>query len=216
MKKIFFAFLCVFVFSTFVFGKFLTLTIEERVKENNLIVIGSLISVTETETAETRLSKGTLVIEKVIYGNFTNSTGQSLKSGDKVQVEWQNSKRIACQFGFSENETEIWFLKVDDEGNIGYLSPSTTASLFELSEVKKYLKKQKREDVVVKTVKSQKDFRVIPQADSVKDNNSEVVFNPLYNQASKQKEYSSFSALLVIFISIALYWILYRSRFKIR
>jgi hypothetical protein len=215
MKKIFFAFLCVFVFSTFAFGKFLTLSIEENVKGSNLIVIGSLINVSETETKESKFSKGTLVIDKIVYGNFINSNGQSLKSGYKVQVEWQNSKMIACQFGFSENERQIWFLKVDNEGNINSLSHSTTASLAELAEVKKYLKKQKSQDKIEKTIKQQKEIQKVHQTDSVQDNNSKSFYS-LDNEPFKQKGYSPFSAFLVILTSFGLYLVLYKSRFKIR
>lgn len=200
MKRVFSAFLCTLLLSTFVFGKFLILSVEERVKLNNLIVIGSLRNISETETLKTRFSTGTLVIEEVIYGNFINSTGQKLISGNKVQVGWQNSKSFACQFGFSENEKEIWFLKVDEEGNINSLSPSTTASLAELAEVNKYLKMQERADNAVKTIKLQ----------------SETAFYPSFNETLTQKEFSPFWALLVILTSIALYWVLYRSRFKIR
>src|SRR3954470_2886477 len=144
MKKLTVACFVVLILSTFGYAEFAVLKIEGRVKNSNLIVIGRLLNTSETETETQKLSKGTLLIDKTIYGNFVFSNGQKLKSGDEIQVEWQNSKMFACQFGFAEDTEEIWFLKVDNEGNIESLSPSTTATLDELPEVKEHIKKQKR------------------------------------------------------------------------
>ncbi len=215
MKKILIISFFVLISSTFVFGKFLILPIEERVKENNLIVIGKLQDVSETETDMERISKGTLVVEKIIYGRFKNSNGQKLKLGDKVQIEWTNSKIIACKFGFTENKSEIWFLNVNDEGRIESLSPSTTASLDDLTKVKKYLKKLKKENKIAKSIIIQDDFenRIQPKP-PVQTSTKTVRY--VYLVSDKPKTYSPFSAFLVILISISLYYLLYRSRFKIR
>lgn len=215
MKKLSIICFILLMSTTFVFGYLDILSIEERVKENNLIFIGKLINVSETETDIHRISKGTLVIEKVIYGDFTSLSGQRLKLGDKVQVEWQNSKMFACQFDFSENEKEIWFLTVDNEGNIQSLSPSTAASLGELKEVKKHLKKQKRPDNNSKKIKLQNEVSEIIQP-NLFSQPAENTVKCMYTIQPKQTKYSPFSALLVILTSISLYYVLYRSRFKIR
>lgn len=214
MKNKLFVCLIILIFSTFVYGEFAILQIKERVKQSNLIVVGTLQDVSETETDKLRISKGTLVIEKVILGSFKNSQGQILKLGEKVQVEWTNSKMFACQFGFSENEKEIWFLNVDEGGNIQPLSPSTSASLSDLTEVKENLRKKDKNNAV-KILNTLNDNDKVPQLSLPKATSEETV-KCLYSINAKQNQYSPFSAFLVILASLSLYYLLYRSRLKIR
>jgi hypothetical protein len=214
MKKL--AAICLFVLmlSTFGYAEFAILKIEGRVKNSDLIVIGKLVNVSETETENHRISKGALVIEKVIYGNFVKSNGQRLKLEDKVEVEWWNSKMIACQFGFAENEKQIWFLTVDSEGKIESLSPSTTASLDEQPEINKHLKKLKRSDKKAKIIKIQDDSQQNPLAETPVGNDPAISFG-VYSLERKMN-YQPILVFLVILGSISLYYLLYRSRFKIR
>ena len=215
MKKVFVICFITLILSAVTFGNFLYLSIKERIESNNLIVIGELENVTETETREFRISKGTIVIDKIIYGRFVNSFQQKLKPGDKVKVEWRNSKMIACQFSFSENEKEIWFLKVEDKGKIVNLSPNTSSSLSELAEVKKHLKNKEGKDTNAKNIKTQKDF-VKTDSSSLSKISNENVTKQVLIPKTKNEGDSSFFALLVALASIYLYFVLYRSRFKIR
>ena len=214
MKKLAAACFVCLMLSTFVYAEFVFLEIKERVKNNNLIVIGRLLNASETETETEKLSKGTLLIDKTIYGNFVFSNGKKLKSGDEIKVEWQNSKMIACQFGFAEDRKEIWFLTVDNEGNIESLSPSTTASLDELPEVKKHLKKQKSLNEPVKTIRISDDSQQDSLGEMPTENNSKISFG-VYS-LERKLNYQPFLAFLVILVSISLYYLLYQSRFKIR
>lgn len=215
MKKIYFAFLMISAFSTFADAKFLILPIEHRLKESNLIVVGTLHDISKSETNKFRISKGTLVIEQVIFGKFQNSNGQSLKFGEKVRVEWANSKTVACQFGFPENKKDVWFLRVDDKGKIESLSPSTTASLTELAEVKKHLRKKNKNSAakLLNTLNSEGEN--FAQLNSSEETHQEETIR--YTPAkTEQKEYSLLLAFSVALASTALYFLLYRSRFKIR
>lgn len=214
MKKIYFAFFIILAFSAFASAAFLILPLEERVKKSNLIVIGTLQDVSETETNELRISKGTLIIKKIIFGKFQNSNVQSLKLGEKVQVEWVNSMMFACKFGFPENKEEVWFLRVNDKGEIESLSPDTTASLSELAEVKKYLRKKDKNNAV-KIINTLSDNEKVPQL-KLSEGVSEETVKCLYSAKPKQKEYFPIPAFLVALASVALYFLLYRSRFKIR
>lgn len=214
MKKLAVACFVILMLSAFGYAEFAILKIEGRVKNSNLIVIGRLLNTSETETETQKLSKGTLLIEKTISGNFVFSNGQRLKSGDKIKVEWQNSKMFACQFGFAEDTEEIWFLKVNDEGNIESLSPSTTAALDELPEVKKYLKKQKRSNEAVKTIRISDDSQQISLAEIPTGNDSKISFG-IYS-LERKPNYRPILVFLIILGSISLYYLLYRSRFKIR
>lgn len=214
MKKLTVACFVVLMLSTFGYAEFAILKIEGRVKNSNLIVVGKLVDVSKKETENSKVSKGILLIDKTIYGNFIFSNGQKLKSGDEIKVEWQNSKMIACQFGFAENTEEIWFLKVDNEGNIESLSPSTTATLDELPEVKEHIKKQKRSNETVKTIRISDDSRQNSSAEIPTGNDSKISFG-IYS-LERKPNYQPILVLLVILGSISLYYLLYRSRFKIR
>lgn len=214
MKKLTAICFVVLLFSTIGYAEFAILKIEERVKNSNLIVVGKLTNVSESETENLRISKGTLVVEKVIYGNFVDSKGQRLKAESRFDIEWRNSKMIACQFGFAENEAEIWFLTVDDMGRIESLSPGSSASLADLPEVKKHLKKLKRANEVAKTIEIQNNSEQMSLNQIEVKNEPQVSFG-IYS-LERKPNYSLISVFCVIFVSVGLYYLLYRSRFKIR
>jgi hypothetical protein len=212
MKKIIISFFCILVLSTIVFGEFAYFPIEKRVKDNNLIVIGSLESVQETETEEFEISNATLVIEKVLFGKFTGSNGQKLDSGDKLQVEWRNSKMFACKFGFAANEKKIWFLNVNDSGEIEYLFNNSSSDFNELTKVKKHLKQKVDSKSIKKihTVGEIIDGIETPVKTICGENSDNLSFN------NGSSESSVTVAFIVFLISCSIYYFLYKSRFKIR
>lgn len=213
MKKIVVVTIFITLFSNFAVAAFAIMKIEERVQKHNLIVIGKLQDVSESETEAQRISKGALVIEKVIFGSFTDSKGQNLKIGDKVDVKWSNSKMFACQFGFAENNKQVWFLNVDNQGNIESFHPSTSTGLEDLSEVKQQLKLQNKKDNLSKFIKIQ---NTETNYSITQPNQNDETVKCLYSIQEKPKKYSPFSALIVAIFSISLYFVLYRSRYKIR
>ncbi|MDQ3322281.1 MAG: hypothetical protein M3525_07610 [Acidobacteriota bacterium] len=172
-------------------------------------------SVSENKTEEIDYSKGTVLIENILLGNVTTTQGFSVKAGDNIAVKWQNSNTFSCRFGFSENERGIWFLQIDEEGKIKSLSPSSEASMSELAEVKKHLKKRKHSNKAAKIINTRNDIEQMSQIKSV-ERTPVIVEVSLLTEESKQKEYSPFQAFLVILVSVSLYYLLYRSRFKIR
>jgi hypothetical protein len=190
-------------FSTFGLGQAcFRPSIERFVEWNNLIVIGELHNVSETVIGEGKISKGTLAIEQVIFGNFVSSSGQNLKPNDKIQIEWISVP--------DQNKRRIWFLDVDSNGKI---KMQWDISLEEMSEVKKHLKKKKA-DNLVKRIKLENEFQVVSRTKSVTEQKR---VECLYSvQEAKPKKYPSFSAFLAILTSISLYYFLYRSPFRIR
>lgn len=214
MKRVLAIFLLVSLLSTVAFSEFAIMKIEERVKSHNLIVIGKLSNISETDTKVDTTSSGTLIVEKLVYGNFRKTNRQTLKIGDTIQVQWTNSKMIACKFGFPENESEIWFLNVDNEGKVEPLSPSSTATLNEMAEIKKYIKKKKN-DLIVRKIQTESIIQKFNQPKQL-STESETV-ECLYSvKESTQKENSLFFVLTIILATISLYYFLYRSKFKIR
>ena len=213
MKNLFIVCFVVLMFCNFANAKFLISPLDERVKDSNLIVIGTLQSIVRYKTEEFNHAKGTIAIERIIAGNVETNQGFLLKLSDKIKVEWRNSNMVTCRFDFVENEKGIWFLNVDDSGTIQALSPGSITSLDELSEVKKHLRK-----------KSGKNKRIIIQNDEQPaqismskislSQPSEIFYQNL--NETEEKHYYPFQMFSVILASISLYYFLYRSRFKIR
>jgi hypothetical protein len=140
MKNLFIAWLIVLTFSGFGYGKFLIYPLEERVKNSDLIVIGTLYSVSKYETSDFEHSEGTIVVEKVISKNI--KTTQTLRSnrGIKFRSNGETQRCFACKFNFSENEKGIWLLHIESDGTAEPLSPGSMAGLSELSGVKNHLR----------------------------------------------------------------------------
>ena len=199
MKKIAVALVFLGLLSNFAFANFGIPKIEDLVKENNLIVFGTLKNGEEVETKTEQITNGILIVEKIILGNYKLKDGQTLQPGDKLKIQWINSKQIPCQFRYPENGTEIWFLNVDNTGNIEPIRhPGVTAGVGALPEIYKQIEQK---------VKNY-------QTDNVKS--LDIVVESKYSIQEKPKSYSPLYAFLVALFSISLYFILYRSRFKIR
>lgn len=213
MKTKIFNCLLIFTFSTFAHASFVYFSIEKRVNANNLIVIGTLQTLSRTETDEFEINNGTLVIESVVYGNFANSVQRKLQKGDRISIEWRNVKSFGCKFGFADDHTEVWFLTVGKDGRIESLGPNSSSDLAKLNEVNKYVKKGSI-DKTSKYILLQNEIEKTTKTGSVGQEESANCAFPAYKPETK--EYSFFSALLVILASISLYFIMYRSRFKIR
>ncbi len=200
------------------FAKWGFVSLDELVKESDLIVIGTLQSVSEYSKEDTDYGEGMILIEKVVSGNIKTINGFPLKAGDKIQLKWQNLSMIACprvEHKGSENKKEIWLLTVENDKTVRADYPGRSVPLDNLAEVKKYLPKQNPTNKNAKIVNTQNDEEQISQMLSV-EKTSEVIKCPLYSEQSKQKEYSPFQAFLIILASMSLYYLLYRSRFKIR
>ena len=200
------------------FAKWGFVPLDELVRDSDLIVIGTLQSISEYSKEDTDYGEGMISIEKVLSGNVKTINGFPLKAGDGVQLKWHNLSMIACprvEHKWSENKKEIWLLTVENDKTVRADYPGRSMSLDNLAEVKKNLQKQNSSNKTAKIVKTQNDAGQISQP-LLAEQTSETVYCALYSEESKQKEYSPFQALLVILASISLYYLSYRSRFKIR
>lgn len=216
MKNKLFVVLIILMLSTIAQASFMILKIEERVKRHNLIVIGTLRDVSKTETEKLKIESAALSIEKILFGKFKDSDNQNLKIGDQIRVEWTNSKDFACQFGFSANSKAIWILNVDEKGNIEPLGPGSQAELTDLAEVEKYLN-QKDKATAGKLINTLNDAEPDLKSSEIevsRSQNSEISFG-LYS-LERKINYRPVLTLLVILGAFSLYYLLYRSRFKIR
>ena len=107
--------------STNVFAKWGFIPLEELVEDSDLIVVGTLQTVSEYTKDETDFSEGRILVESIIYGNVKTETNQFLKANDKLYLKWQNLSYIACpriEHKYVLNQKGIWLLKVDPDGSV--------------------------------------------------------------------------------------------------
>ena len=225
MKHFLTACFIVLVFSLNAFADLQYISTEESVKRSDFIVIGTLQSISniyQDDKNGGRISmgdgEGVFVVDEIIAGNVLTSDGLTLKSGDKLHLKWNEFS--ACLSGWhkrTENEKGIWLLLIDKDGTVETSHPAQFASLNELSQIKKYIKKYSRKfskTVTIQIGSSQNSNPAQQSIETEKTTTSEMSFCEYSNQP--KTKYYPFTAFLVILVSGSLYYLLYRSRFKIR
>ena len=215
MKNLFIAGFVVLAFSYNCFAKWGFVPLDELTKDSDLIVVGTLQSVSEYTENDMDYGEGYIVVEKVIFGNVKNADGFSLKAEDNLQLKWRNKSFIACpriEHKYSENKKEIWLLTVEGDGTVRADYPGRSRSLEELREIKKLLRSMKGFNKISKTVNTKKTINRVNQTIEKAKSVAAVKLVAV----SDEKQYSPLNALIVAFFSLAFYRILYRSRFKIR
>ncbi len=222
MKKIFIVCFIIFGFSVNSFAQSFSqwVPLERLVKESDLIVMGTLRSVSRYTNDNTDYSEGIIVIEEVVSGNVETTEDSPLKSGDRIKLTWQNpSAKIheRIELGSDENNEVIKILRVKSDGTVTAenLFSMRAATTNQLGEIRKILRKQK----------TRKDLRRVRLFDEIypsitnpnqQTQNSDTNQNQVIEVNSKSSQDSSLVVLITILFSLSLYWILYRSRFKIR
>jgi hypothetical protein len=208
MKNLFIASFFVLAFSFNAFAKLAIVPIDELIKESDLIVVGTLTSILEKNVDFAVHGTGEIVVEKIVAGDRETAKGFLIKRGDRLLFGYIEG--FPCVMGSHkriENEKGIFFLTFDDKGEI---KSESFRPLNDLSAIKNLLKKGITPRESLKTVKLQNAAPNAPQPVSF--------FTPYDNCSSKRAAeiFSVKMAFLVFLSSILLYWILYRSRFKIR
>ena len=224
MKKLFIAGFVILSFSLNSLAMWALIPTSEVVKDSDLIVIGTLELVSEYTKDNIDYSEGTIVIEKVIAGKVKTVDEVLLKSGDKIKLKWQNSSMIICprvEHRGAENQKGFWLLEIEEDGTVSSDYPWRFRTLKEIDDINKALQTEKvrqtsrkvkllNEPFPDQTNHSTQAFDTIQNKPSDSIKAAEV-----YSNSSKAK-YSPFSALLMALSAAGLYWLLYRSRFKIR
>lgn len=189
---------------------------KELVKDSDLIVVGTLQSVSEYRTNEYDYGEGKILINRVISDNTETARTAPLKPGDKIQLKWQNPF-ISCprvEHKRNENKEGIWLLKVQDDGTVRADYQERFISLDKLDEIKGQLRNSKKTRKVSKTaaVVNVETPSVQPPANEIN-----LPVAPAVDALPAQtKQFSLTRALIAASLSLALYWLLYRSKFKIR
>lgn len=192
---------------------------EQLVRETDLIVVGTLQGVKEFTNEDIDYSEGTILIEKIIAGNDKTTSGEPLKFGDKIVIKWQNSSMIACprvEHKGDENIKGIWLLEVESDGTLRSDYPWRFSSLDELDKLKKILRKTKvrRNFTKISIVNEALSHRTATRP-SAGEHKTEETPREVDSTAST-REYSPVNAIIILLFSSCLYFILYRSRFRIR
>jgi len=214
MKNLFIASFFVLALSFNAFAKLDIVSIDELIKESDLIVVGTLTSILERKVDFAVHGTGEIVVESVVAGDAETAKGFLIKRGDRLLFGYIEG--FPCVMGSHkriENEKGVFFLTFDDRGEI---QSESFRPLADLGAIKKLLKKGISPKKFLKTVGIGEPTNA-PKSESV-FTPSQSVFTAYANYSDEQMErwLSQRLTVLVILGSIMLYWILYRSRFKIR
>jgi len=219
MKTLFTACFIILSFTFNCFAMWALIPTHELVKESDLIVIGTLQSVSRYTKDNIDYSEGKIVVEKVISGNVKTTEGFPLKLGDKIKLKWQASTLIICprlDHRGNENEKGIWLLEVESDGTVSADYPGRFNPLDEMNEIKKILRKMNvRKTSQRVELLNENPLNITNQQIQNSDTFEKQTIEPIKTSAPVGS-YSALNALLVALFSLSLYWILYRSRFKIR
>ena len=212
MKNLLIIWFVVLLFVSNSFAKLDFVSLDEAIKNSDLIVVGTLKDITENFGDGVNTGNGNLIIENVIAGNVKTENENLLKTGDQLQLHYIES--FSCVMGSHkriENEMGIFLLKLNDVGEIQY---EDFRSLNNLPEINELLNKEIKPNDIVQTIRVINEDKQISQK-TLNIKTSETVISLMESTESEVKSYSSFQAFLTILASISLYYLLYRSRFKI-
>ncbi len=215
MKNLLAACFIILAFASASFAKLMPVPLSEVIANSDLIVIGTLKEVSERKEGGTIYGKGKIVVEEFIAGNIATASGFKLKTGDELRLNYIEG--FVCVYGSHkriENQKGVFLLALDDNGEIQYEDFWTLVSL---AEIRSFLKKGVNPREVFKTIKTQNEAEQntqIPAVENSRKETPEISFG-VYS-LERKINYHLISAFLVILASFSLYYLLYRSRFKIR
>lgn len=214
MKNLVIVSILILAFASVSFAMIMPASLNEDVKNSDLIVIGTLKDISEKNENGATYGTGKIFVEQFIAGNVKTVNGFKLKADDKLQLKYVEN--FACVIGSHrriENEKGVFLLTLNDAGEI---TSEDFRSIESLSEIKKLLKKGVKPNSTFKTIKTQNESKEIQLQEirNTNNQNSEVSFG-IYS-LERKVNYQPILTLLVILALISLYYLLYRSRFKIR
>jgi hypothetical protein len=214
MKNLLTVFAMLLAFASVSFAKLMFVSLDEAVKNSDLIVVGTLKGISERMEDGATYGKGEIFVQQFIAGNVKTINGFKLKAEDRLQLNYVED--FACVMGSYrriENEKGIFLLTLNNEGDI---TSKDFRSIESLSEIKNLLKKGVKPKGVFKKIKLQNELEDLQlrEINNTSNYNPEVSFG-IYS-LERKVNYQPILTLLVILVSISLYYLLYRSRFKIR
>lgn len=179
--------------------------LDKLAQDTDLIVVGTLHSESESDEG---IGEGYILIEEIIRSNSITKGGESLKTGENLKIRWQDN--WACAGGMHMRRVGkqgIWLLKVNDDRSVDAGYPGRFLELGERADLDKILKR------ISRPLKQ----NMVEIRDISAQNYANTSASPelRVSGVSEQDNWAA-RVLCVLFLSIAGYWFLYRSRFRIR
>ena len=207
MKKIFAGALLAIMSVTSSFGAWAVVSLEELVAESDLIVVGTLHSATEDHEG---IGRGRIEIEEIVSGKARTLEGRPLSVGDNLRINWADN--WACAQGMHERrigEKGVWLLDILEDGTVSAAYPGKFTKLEDLFEIRRLLRGRKHKRLQSVDVAGDEPVAA-PNTPTVNPTQVHIV------DVSSYHDYSPGGAATVFLFAIWLYWILYKSRFRIR
>lgn len=187
-------------------AKWLFIPTEQLVREADLIVVGTLHTAYEDSEG---IGSGYINVVEIIGGVPKTLEGRYLRIGDDLTIDWADN--WACAAGMHlrrQGYKGVWLLDVEKNGTVSAAYPGKFASLEQLHEIQKLLLKSKSKAPAAVEVQGEiKSFPPVPQAQLIEF---------VTDAGSADFDYSLTRALLTFLFAAALYFRLFRSRFRIR
>jgi len=195
------------LFSTTVIGAWALIPMEKVVAKSDLIVVGTLHSAEEDSEG---IGQGYIKVDDIVFGNAVTLENTALKIGDNLKLKWADN--WACARGMHKGRIGmkgIWLLTVNADGTVEAGYPGRFIDQLEkLTEIQE-LKKGRSQKVSVDV--QDHDLTTI-QPGAVEMGNESIVtvdVTPFPDRPARR-------VLFVSMVFIALYWLLYRSKYRIR
>jgi hypothetical protein len=215
MKYLLAACVLICVFASVSFAELAYVPLKDAVKDSDLIIVGTLINVSERKEDSATYGTGEILVERFIAGNVKTANGAALKSGDRLRLDY--AETFACVMGrhrAMENKKGIFLLTLKDNGEIRW---EDYRPLETLTELETLLENGNATKPDLKTIKIQNAPEDEVRMVAAKNPNRPV--SPVgfgIRSVERKPNFGLIRALFVVFGSLALYYFLYRSRFKIR
>ena len=179
--------------------------LDEVVRESDLIIVGTLYSATEDSEG---LGSGHIRVEAIIGGKAVSLDDLPLAIGDSLKIKWADN--WACAAGMHigrQDRIGVWLLDVEEDGSVSAAHPGKFESIEQLGEIIRLLRNAKAKKAVEVDV-----YRKQTRPAVLFTEKREV----LAVDVSPPADHSLARGLITFLFATGLYWLLYRSRIRIR
>ena len=189
--------------STTLFATWALVPLEQLVAKSDLIVTGTLYSAAEDSHG---IGHGYIRVETIVWGKALTMSEEPLKPGDKLKIKWADDWGCAAGMHMGrQGKPGVWLLEVKGDGSVSAAYPGRFTPLEKLDDIRNLAERTRTKRFPSVHVDIPE-----PRADEAKAVEFQIV------DISPFRENSPVGAAVVLMIATALYWLLYKSRFRIR
>lgn len=189
--------------STLVSGTWALVPLDELVAESDLIIVGTLYSAAEDDEG---IGHGYIMVDEIVWGRARTFPDRPLRVGDNLKIKWADN--WACASGMHmrrANQKGVWLLDVAEDGTVSAAYPGKFAGLDQLSEIRRLLLKGKEKKPYAV------DIYLGETPVAVHSGETRFVVD-----VAPSTDYPLVRAGITLLLATGFYWLLYRSRFRIR